>query len=551
LRRLLIFLVAFLIMYHLIVVIPTVLADCTPNPGTGTTDDNQVICNGIDANGANVGSGSDQVEIVSGTVLDTMISEGGTLLVIIQPSASLDTSVAGTDAIFVTTAGKVITRGNLVGGDSGIEIYGDGQTDSMGNIYGSTWAIWIVGAGQVQSVGNLSSGVFGIGILGSGNVMSTGDISALVGIDIGGEGNILSTGNISGSQEGIEVWRDGTVASLGNISGDVGIKMFGNGTITSTGNIESGFSGILIFGNGTVTSRGNIQGGNYGIEIFGDGTITSHGAITSDHTGITVGGSGEITVQGSVSAGEVGIDGGSGNQHLDVNGTVNAPIAVRLGDGNDSLYVHGGSTVSGTVDMGAGDDMVRVGDGAVIKNTMDGGEGGEVNGDTILIGDTKVCSEDAVAVALAKTTGAQIAALNPDSDSVTYRRQTYTWTQFEHIASGATIHSCAPGKIADGRMNAYDEGAPDALYCTVGGGISDWRIDRSGQGAFTFDVTAAAIQAAFDKAASTGVNQLIGSGGAGETIYALSEGHTMAFFAPDLREPDKTYQYSFARDLCA
>ena len=30
-------------------------------------------------------------------------------------------------------------------------------------------------------------------------------------------------------------------------------------------------------------------------------------------------------------------------------------------------------------------------------------------------------------------------------------------------------------------------------------------------------------------------------------LYALSDGHTLAFFAPDLREPGKTYQYTFER----
>ena len=221
----------------------------------------------------------------------------------------------------------------------------------------------------------------------------------------------------------------------------------------------------------------------------------------------------------------------TGDQHVDVQGTIDAPVAVRLDDGNDSLYARGGSTINGTIDMGAGDDTVLVGDGAVINDTMDGGEGGELNGDTILISDTQVCSEDSAAVALVKTAAAQIATLNPDSDTVTYLGQIYSWVDFEHIASGAHLHSCAPGKITDGRINAYDLGAPDALYCTVGGGVSIWQIDLSGQGAFSFAVTQDQTQAAFAKAIATGLNQVLASGKAGNTLYALSDGHTLAFFA--------------------
>ena len=96
-----------------------------------------------------------------------------------------------------------------------------------------------------------------------------------------------------------------------------------------------------------------------------------------------------------------------------------------------------------------------------------------------------------------------------------------------------------------------DGGAPDAVYCAVGGGVSLWQIDLQGHGSFSFAVTAAQIEAGFTQATATGVNQAIGSGAAGNTLYALSDGHTLAFFAPDLRQPGKTYQYTFERSLCA
>ncbi|KXK20840.1 MAG: hypothetical protein UZ15_CFX003001626, partial [Chloroflexi bacterium OLB15] len=97
---------------------------------------------------------------------------------------------------------------------------------------------------------------------------------------------------------------------------------------------------------------------------------------------------------------------------------------------------------------------------------------------------------------------------------------------------------------------AYDLGAPDALYCTVGGGVSDWRIDLNSQGTFDLAITRAQIDAAFEQAVASGVNQVIGAGGLNNTFYALSDGQTITYMSPDLREPGKLYQFSFERNRC-
>ncbi len=127
--------------------------------------------------------------------------------------------------------------------------------------------------------------------------------------------------------------------------------------------------------------------------------------------------------------------------------------------------------------------------------------------------------------------------------------QNYIWVEFEHIASVASIAPCV-GRIHDGRVNCYDLGAPDALYCAVGGGVSVWPIDLNGQWTFSFAVTQAQIEAALAQAHASGVNVLIGSDALGNALYALSDGQTLAFFGSDLREPGKSYQFTFAKLLC-
>lgn len=139
--------------------------------------------------------------------------------------------------------------------------------------------------------------------------------------------------------------------------------------------------------------------------------------------------------------------------------------------------------------------------------------------------------------------------LDPDSGTVTYMGQTYTWSEFERITHGTNVGPCI-GVIRDGRINAYDLGAPNALYCTVENGVSVWEIDLEGSGTFSFAVSAEQIASAFEQAAATQTNTVIGSDALGNTLYALSDGHTIAFFAPDLREAGKMYQFTFERETC-
>ncbi len=103
------------------------------------------------------------------------------------------------------------------------------------------------------------------------------------------------------------------------------------------------------------------------------------------------------------------------------------------------------------------------------------------------------------------------------------------------------------GKINDGRINAFDLGAPLAAYCQSGG-IAVWDIDSEGQGTLAFTASADQISAALSTAASSGQNQLIAEG-MGDSLYALMS-NQIALFGPDVKEAGKTYQFIAAGDVC-
>jgi hypothetical protein len=525
------------------------IAQCTPTPGTGSGTNDVITCSGDDADGVNTGSGNDTVNVVSGTVMDTILNEGGTLVVVINGGV-VDTSVAGTGAIAIDGDGNISVQGDVRSGLYTIIVIGNGNITSIGNLLGtlgiqmdgngnvtsignvtatdaSGIGIFLGGTGTILSTGNISGGSFGI-FVGGGTVTSTGNVSGglATGIFINGSGDVISTGNLSGGQFGVFINSDGSITSTGNVTGGTfGMFLNGNGTITSNGNVSGGIvSGIFLNGNGAVNSTGDVSGGNIGIYMDGDGTITSDGSITAT---------------------QHGIQGGNGSQQIDVSGSINAPIAVFAGEGNDTLHIHESTEISGIIRMEGGDDTVQIGDNAVVPGTVFGGETAEVNGDVLIIGSDQVCGEDGQAVANAQA----VNTLDPNGGSVVYLGQTYTWAEFEQIMGGEVVRCF--GFIDDGRINAYDLGAPDALYCTVDKGVSVWEIDLQGKGTFSFAISAAQIQEAVALAVSSGVNQMFAEDAFGNQFYALSDGQHITFVAPELREPGKTYQFMFDKGRCA
>ncbi len=107
---------------------------------------------------------------------------------------------------------------------------------------------------------------------------------------------------------------------------------------------------------------------------------------------------------------------------------------------------------------------------------------------------------------------------------------------------------CTGGRITDGRINAYDEGAPLAAYCTADHGIAVWDIDDTGHGTLAFTVTKADITKALSDAIASGHNVLVGQG-MGDSLYALSS-NQLTLTGPDIKEPAKTYEFVTAADRC-
>lgn len=97
-----------------------------------------------------------------------------------------------------------------------------------------------------------------------------------------------------------------------------------------------------------------------------------------------------------------------------------------------------------------------------------------------------------------------------------------------------------PAHFDDGRINAYDIGAPVTAYC-ADGGISVYDINDDNQGIRAFSVSLDDVHAALSQATSSGHNVLIGQG-LGESLYALSS-NQLSLVGPDLHEPSKQYQF--------
>lgn len=491
-----------------------------------------------------------------GTIVDAgdgaVINGDGT----IESEASI---TAGNIGIWVNGNGAVYSQGPISAPSAdGIRVELDGYVENISSVTAGENGIYL-GNGDVYNEGAIIAGWAGIYVDGYGFVENYGDIDAVGnGIDIG-SGEIYNEALIESGAQGIYIDDSGLVYNLGTIkAGYDGIYVEYLGLVLNEGTIEALNNGIDI-GAGIVASTGTIKAENTGIYIYSDGLVFADGLIEAGYAGIQVDGFGLIEIVGTVKGGFAGVLGGMGDQYLEVYGTVEAtgiipgdamqhipfiPFAINLGEGEDEAHFHSGSRIIGDVQMGEGDDTVLLGDDSVVTGMILGGEGSEVLGDHLIIGDGMYCAEDGGDVALVN-----LDELDPNGGSVVYRGQSYTWAEFERISSGVSFQRCF-GMINDGRINAYDLGAPDALYCIAGGGVSVWEIDLEGNGTYSFYITQEQIDAAFVQALASGVNMLIASDTFGNSFYALSDGHTVSFVAPELREPGKDYVFTFEQGRC-
>ncbi len=128
-----------------------------------------------------------------------------------------------------------------------------------------------------------------------------------------------------------------------------------------------------------------------------------------------------------------------------------------------------------------------------------------------------------------------------------YIPHTLTFLGYLFVGTADDSFCLTAGAINDGRINAYDLGAPLAAYCS-NGGIAVWDIDDQGQGTLAFTATADQISAALSTAASSGQNPLVAEG-MGDSLYALMS-NQIALFGPDVKESGKTYQFIAPADVC-
>jgi hypothetical protein len=471
-------------------------------------------------------------------------------------------------------SGIVLADGGTINNTGDINVHYTGEFDEF-IFYGYGIGITMFGGGTINNTGDISADLAGYLVAPNYffcicddsetddvTINNTGDIDALFGIAVLTEGNVSITnvGDIHsnlGEHLDVEdyffyalqtaalyvIAPTTTIHNTGDIDGHaIGIYVpMGSGDITNIGDISTTLAGIALFGDGTITSNGNI---NVSLDDSGflEACVEYYGAGSEEYCQEYFQEFYEL-LYGGITA---GIAGGEGAQNVDVTGSINAPIAVMLDGGNDTLNIRPFTVINGVIDMGAGDDVVRVGNYAVVTDTMFGGEDEEVVGDLLILGAGQVCSEDPGALA---DFAAGIAGLDPNSGTVTYLGQTYTWEEFEMLGHEGFIAPCI-GFIHDGRINAYDLGAPEALYCTVEHGVSVWELNLEGQGTFSFAISRAQIVAAFEAAVASGQNQLIGEDALGNQLYAISDGHTITFVSPELREAGKQYLFSFEKDRC-
>jgi hypothetical protein len=97
--------------------------------------------------------------------------------------------------------------------------------------------------------------------------------------------------------------------------------------------------------------------------------------------------------------------------------------------------------------------------------------------------------------------------------------------------------------ILDGRLNAFDHGAPVSIYC-VDGEYTLWDIGLDGRGTFVGSVSVADAEAGLAQAESSGENVQIAEIG-DNSLWALAPGDKLQLMGADLREPGKMYEFIF------
>lgn len=249
--------------------------------------------------------------------------------------------------------------------------------------------------------------------------------------------------------------------------------------------------------NGTPSLSTYAEDGNDSItytNVETEGTIAIEGGAGDDTINVdnsrvtTVNGdddNDQITITDSVVTESVDGDAGNDQITISANSYVNS---VNGGTGNDTIEVAG---AVGGIDAGADNDRVTIsGDNAAVSGEINGGGG-----------------HDQLYFRFSTTSNSEyqafVNALNSQpafGGTVTWRDQTFTWTNFEELFALITlIQQAAPSPSeSDGviitmsqRVNRHHPAAPVAVVCTSGV-VQIWDI-YGGSGQFSFEVTGAQL----------------------------------------------------------
>lgn len=456
-------------------------------------------------------------------------------------------------AAFLGTAlygnGNLVNNGDIETGGVGMLLIGDISVDeevffdlesataffTQGDLFGPI----NFGGGTITNNGFIGADLLGIGALGNVTINNLED-----GEVAGGYANIGAIGPVV------------TINNSGDLhSSEYGVFALGDQVrVNNSGDIYYHSIGIAALGsNIVVNNSGDIWQVETGIGVSGAGTINNSGLIAANNIGVAA--SGEVTVnlrEGSYTSGYYAVTGDDGNQTVNIDSTVEnidvitIPAVVDLQGGRDRVNLRDDANVLGGISMGEGDDTVQIASGARATGTIDGGEGDETDGDLLIVGDETLCGEAEGTAARIRDVRGLVEGINLDGDTFGFDGEEYTIENFERGSSGVRDTRCIQF-IEDGRINAYDMGAPVAGYCNTLEGLNVWPIDTDGNGQIDFSVSGEQMRTALQEAVTSGQNVLIAAGARGSSLYALSSNeYQMMRLQPD----GKTYAYIFEPGRC-
>jgi hypothetical protein len=450
-------------------------------------------------------------------IIATIIFVGGLLAT--QAAGTCD-GTTGDDVIDCTTSPT--GADTQVDGDLGNDTITVGQnvTTTFIDADGQSGAADLPGAGNggddtIVNNGTVTiaiSGDYATGVGGNDNITNNGTAGTIYGDEAAG--TVTSSGDDTITNNGTT----GNIIADDNATAGGNDVVVNNGTVTGTIDAGGGDDNIT-----NTNSVGDIDAGN------GNNVVTNSGTVNGDVvSGV---GSDNITNDGDVTG---NIDTGDGNNVV----TNSATVIGNVVSGTGSDNVTNSGDVTGNIDTGDGNDTVTIDDTSSVGGTINGGTGTDV---------LQFTFNDPAAAAAAAVILAQ---QSPAGGTVTIGGQTYTWVNFEQLKAIllATVGQSVSIKvrmIKDGRLNAYDLGAPIAIYCVPDEYVQVIDIHQDGINPLAFRTNFKSINNAVAQAKAEFNFASIDSG-EGDYLSAMMDGSLVAY-GPTF-DASKIYRFTFNPD---